>query len=117
MEMAASCKCAFPIQTAIGRSALSTTLDGKAWPGRTRRRVLSIAAKGLVEDYDGYQIKLARPQKAWISTATSLRVAAESEQRGAGPYPVSEPEVKALVDFIVQHPNINLDLPTTPSAG
>lgn len=30
----------------------------------------------------------------------------ESEQRGAGPYPTSEPEVRALVDAIVRRPNI-----------
>jgi murein tripeptide amidase MpaA len=30
----------------------------------------------------------------------------EYEQHGAGPYPTSEPEVRAIVDFIVNHPNI-----------
>ncbi len=30
----------------------------------------------------------------------------EHEQEGAGPYPTSEPEVRAIVDFIVKHPNI-----------
>ena len=30
----------------------------------------------------------------------------EFEQAGAGPYPTSEPEVRAMVDFIVKHPNI-----------
>ena len=30
----------------------------------------------------------------------------EYEQLGAGPYPTSEPEVRAVVDFIVKHPNI-----------
>jgi murein tripeptide amidase MpaA len=30
----------------------------------------------------------------------------EHEQPGAGPYPTSEPEVRAIVDFIVKHPNI-----------
>ncbi|MBQ0942926.1 carboxypeptidase [Ideonella sp. 4Y16] len=30
----------------------------------------------------------------------------EFEQIGAGPYPASEPEVRAVVDFVVQHPNI-----------
>ena len=30
----------------------------------------------------------------------------EYEQDGAGPYPTSEPEVRAIVDFIVKHPNI-----------
>ncbi|WP_418317281.1 M14 family metallopeptidase [Piscinibacter sakaiensis] len=30
----------------------------------------------------------------------------EAEQVGAGPYPASEPEVRAMVDFFVKHPNI-----------
>jgi murein tripeptide amidase MpaA len=30
----------------------------------------------------------------------------EDEQKGAGPFPASEPEVRALVAFIVEHPNI-----------
>jgi murein tripeptide amidase MpaA len=30
----------------------------------------------------------------------------EHEQHGAGPYPTSEPEVRAIVDFIAKHPNI-----------
>ena len=28
----------------------------------------------------------------------------EYQQVGAGPYPTSEPEVRAVVDFIVKHP-------------
>ena len=31
----------------------------------------------------------------------------EFEQLGAGPYPTSEPEVRAVVDFIAHHPNIS----------
>lgn len=30
----------------------------------------------------------------------------EAEQSGTGPYPASEPEIKAMMDFIVDHPNI-----------
>ncbi|MGH2523307.1 MAG: M14 family zinc carboxypeptidase, partial [Anaerolineales bacterium] len=30
----------------------------------------------------------------------------ESDQRGAGPYPTSEPEVRAVVQFIADHPNV-----------
>jgi hypothetical protein len=32
----------------------------------------------------------------------------EFEQLGAGPYPASEPEVRAMVDFCVAHPNIGV---------
>lgn len=30
----------------------------------------------------------------------------EAKQSGAGPYPISEPETKAVADFILNHPNI-----------
>lgn len=30
----------------------------------------------------------------------------EDDQRGAGPYPLSEPETRAVVDFMLEHPNI-----------
>ncbi|WP_206922144.1 M14 family metallopeptidase [Alicyclobacillus suci] len=35
-----------------------------------------------------------------------IRWAGESGQPGAGPYPLSEPELRSLADFIHQHPNI-----------
>ncbi|GMA58287.1 hypothetical protein GCM10025858_27900 [Alicyclobacillus sacchari] len=36
-----------------------------------------------------------------------IRWAGETGQRGAGPYPLSEPELRALADFIHRHPNIS----------
>ncbi|WP_370670805.1 M14 family zinc carboxypeptidase [Alicyclobacillus acidiphilus] len=36
-----------------------------------------------------------------------IRWAGESGQPGAGPYPLSEPELRALADFIHRHPNIS----------
>lgn len=33
--------------------------------------------------------------------------APEGEQAGAGPYPLSEPETRALADFLLAHPNIS----------
>lgn len=35
-----------------------------------------------------------------------IRWAGESGQPGAGPFPLSEPELRALADFILAHPNI-----------
>ena len=36
--------------------------------------------------------------------------AVEAEQRGAGPYPTSEPEIRAMVQAIVERPNITAHL-------
>ena len=49
------------------------------------------------------------PLKRLASTRTSpLEWRPEGDQSGAGPYPTSEPEIHALVDFIIKHPNINI---------
>ena len=61
----------------------------------------------LLEDYDGATISgSAVSQKIDFNRNFPARWRPESEQSGAGPYPTSEPEVRALVDFILDHPNI-----------
>jgi murein tripeptide amidase MpaA len=64
--------------------------------------------EGYLEDYDGYQIKVA-PSHQGLDFNRNFPVEwrPEADQRGAGPYPGSEPEIKSLLDFITTHPNIN----------
>jgi murein tripeptide amidase MpaA len=64
--------------------------------------------EGYLEDYDGYQVSVAKLHRG-LDFNRNFPVAwrPENEQRGAGPYPTSEIEIKAMVDFIVNHPNIN----------
>ena len=67
--------------------------------------------EGRIENFDGYLITKARPLSGLDfnrNFPADWRV--EGKQPGAGPYPVSEPETRAMVDFIVNHPNINLAL-------
>ena len=65
----------------------------------------------MIEDFDGYLIKVARqPEGLDFNRNFPFQWRPEGEQQGAGPYPASEPEIKALVDFIVAHPNINVGL-------
>lgn len=65
-------------------------------------------SEGLLEDYDGYIIKLARPLEGLdFNRNFPFEWRTEGEQYGAGPYPASEPEIHALVEFVVNHPNIN----------
>jgi murein tripeptide amidase MpaA len=74
--------------------------------GGTYYRLLS---EGLVEDFDGYIIKMARPLEGLdFNRNFPFDWRTEGEQNGAGPYPTSEPEIRSLVDFVVKHPNINL---------
>jgi murein tripeptide amidase MpaA len=64
--------------------------------------------EGYLEDYDGYQIKVAQNHRGLdFNRNFPVEWRPEVDQRGAGPYPTSEPEIKAMVDFIVGHPNIN----------
>lgn len=63
--------------------------------------------EGCLRNYDGVQIKVApKPEGLDLNRNFPVEWAFESEQLGAGPYPVSEPEVRAVVQFIVDHPNI-----------
>ena len=67
-----------------------------------------ILPEGLIENYDGYLIDIARPLEGLdFNRNFPFEWRGESEQRGAGPYPTSEPEIRAIVDFIANHKNIN----------
>ena len=63
--------------------------------------------EGPIEDYDGVTITI-QPKKERLDLNRNFpeHWRQEVEQRGAGPYPTSEPEARALVDFIAAHPNI-----------
>jgi len=72
--------------------------------GGTYYRILP---EGLIENYDGHLIAIAPPlygldfnrnfPGAWRP---------EGEQRGAGAFPGSEPEIRAVIEFMAQHSNI-----------
>ena len=63
--------------------------------------------EGRLEDYDGSIIKL-QPHKQRLDLNRNFPAGwrQEHEQFGAGPFPASEPEVHALMQFIAAHPNI-----------
>lgn len=63
--------------------------------------------EGLMKNFDGVTI-LVRGPKEGLDLNRNFPVAwrQENEQLGAGPYPVSEPESRNIVDFIVRHPNL-----------
>ncbi len=67
--------------------------------------------EGLIENYDGYCVEIARPAAGLdFNRNFPFEWRPESDQRGAGPYPASEPEINAVVDFISRHLNINIAL-------
>jgi len=76
-------------------------------PGGEYYRVMT---EGRIVNYDGVSIALAGMSGSAQGLDLNRNFPAgwrqEYEQVGAGPYPTSEPEVRAVVDFIVRHPNI-----------
>jgi murein tripeptide amidase MpaA len=68
-----------------------------------------VYTEGLIRDYDGGAVKLAPPK--WgldLNRNYPYGWAPDTRQPGAGEYPLSEPETRAVAEFIVNHPNIVL---------
>jgi murein tripeptide amidase MpaA len=63
--------------------------------------------EGVLENYDGVTIPLQRIKEGLdLNRNFPAHWRQEHEQTGAGPFPASEPEVRAVVQFIASHPNI-----------
>jgi hypothetical protein len=61
----------------------------------------------LLERYDGNIIRLQRHKQGLdLNRNFPASWRQEHEQQGAGHFPTSEPEVRALVEFVASHPNI-----------
>jgi hypothetical protein len=71
-------------------------------PGGDYYRLLP---EGRIQNYDGVTIKFA-PAKQGLDLNRQFPVHWTPAQQGAGDYPGSEPETRALLQFITDHPNI-----------
>ncbi len=66
-----------------------------------------LLVEGRVVNYDGATIHYRKPKQGLdYNRNFPSEWRQEHEQRGAGPYPASESEVRAVVDFFARHPNI-----------
>lgn len=76
-------------------------------PGETGGTYYRLLPEGLFHHYDGLTMR-GRKVKEGLDLNRNFPAhwRVESEQHGAGPYPTSEPEVRAEVQFMSSHPNI-----------
>lgn len=76
-------------------------------PGEFGGTYYRVMPEGLLENFDGTTIRVNRDREGLdLNRNFPAYWRQEFEQLGAGPYPTSEPEVRAMVDFMVKHPNI-----------
>jgi murein tripeptide amidase MpaA len=76
-------------------------------PGEFGGEYFRIIPEGSLKNFDGLKIT-ANPDLEGLDLNRNFPAMwrQEFEQLGAGPYPASEPEVRAMVHFITSHPNI-----------
>jgi murein tripeptide amidase MpaA len=76
-------------------------------PTETGSQYYRLLPEGRIEDYDGATIQIkSKKERLDLNRNFPFNWRQEHEQKGAGPYPTSEPEVRNLVHFIADHPNI-----------
>lgn len=76
-------------------------------PGETGGQYYRVFAEGLFHHFDGMTMR-GRKIKEGLDLNRNFPNAwrPETEQHGAGPYPTSEPEIRTIVQAIVDRPNI-----------
>ena len=76
-------------------------------PGEFGGEYYRLIPEGTLKNFDGLKIT-ANPDREGLDLNRNFPAywRQEFEQVGAGPYPTSEPEVRAMVHFITSHPNI-----------
>ncbi len=88
-------------------SSLDKRLMVKRSPSDFGGEYYNIYPEGFIVNYDGINVYLA--ENKWgldFNRNYPFGWAPEARQPGAGDYPLSNPENKAVADFVISHPNI-----------
>jgi hypothetical protein len=76
-------------------------------PGEIGGEYFRVIPEGTIKAWDGVRVTVNRDREGLdLNRNFPSLWRQEFEQLGAGPYPTSEPEVRAMVDFCSTHPNI-----------
>ncbi len=76
-------------------------------PVETGGKYWRVIPEGLLRNFDGVEIRVNRDKEGLdLNRNFPAGWRQEFQQLGAGPYPTSEPEVRAVVDFITRNTNI-----------
>lgn len=90
----------------------------KRGPDENGGEYYRLLSEGMLEAFDGWNIKEARSLAGLdFNRNFPFEWRPEGVQHGAGPYPASEPEIRAVVDFVSSHANINLAVTYHTFAG
>jgi murein tripeptide amidase MpaA len=76
-------------------------------PGEFGGTYYRVVPEGTLKNFDGLRIDVNKDVEGLdLNRNFPSNWRQEFEQTGAGPFPTSEPEVRAMVSFITAHPNI-----------
>ncbi len=76
-------------------------------PGEIGGQYYRVLPEGLLESWNGVNVTVNKDREGLdLNRNFPSHWRQEFEQLGAGPYPTSEPEVRAMVHFLVTHPNV-----------
>lgn len=88
-------------------SELDPRIMTKRKPDEEGGTYYRLLREGVVNEWNGRDLKFApAPYGLDMNRNSPFDWAPDSTQGGAGPMPLSEPETRAVHDFIVTHPNI-----------
>ena len=90
----------------------------KRMPDDVEGTFYNVYTEGYIDQYDGFHISIAKPEYGLdFNRNYPFGWFTESRQPGAGKYPLSNPENKAVADFVIDHKNIGSVLTMHTTGG